>query len=114
MCFVLRVVVDKTDCAWNNNFSKLSHLGPVTRSRSRVAVGFELNCSLGNSANQLNMTSPEVAEKLSELFKVMVIEKSVRSIEENKETLTETTKLGIRHRRDLVEIQKQQQANWQP
>jgi hypothetical protein len=54
------------------------------------------------------MISSEVAEKLSELLKV--IDKSVRSIEENKVTLAETNELGIRHHTDLVKLQQQQQG----
>ena len=46
------------------------------------------------------MISPEVAEKLSELLKA--IDKSVRSIEENKVTLSETNELGIRHHTALL------------
>jgi hypothetical protein len=58
----------------------------VTRSHSRVAARFELNCSLGNSVNQLDMSSPEVVS--SELLKA--IDKLVRSIDENKVTLAGT------------------------
>ena len=54
------------------------------------------------------MTSPEVAEKLSDLLKA--IEKSVRSTEANKQTLTETNELGIRYHTNLVKLQQQQQV----
>jgi hypothetical protein len=76
-----------------------SYSDRVTHSRSPVAAEFGLNCSLGNSVNQLDMISSEVAEKLSELLKV--VDKSVRSIEENKVTLAETNELGIRHHTTL-------------
>jgi hypothetical protein len=83
-------------------------LDRVIRSRSRVAADVGLNCFGGNSVNQLDVISSEVAEKLSELLKV--IDKSVRSIEENKVTLAETNELGIRHHTDLVKLQQQQAA----
>ena len=80
----------------------MSFSGAITRSRSRAE--FELNSSLGNSVDQPVMSTAEVSEKLTGLLKA--IEKSVRSIEENKEALTETNELGIRHHTDLVKLQQ--------
>ena len=102
----------ETDCAFKTTIIKNISLcripdRPITRSRSRVAAELEFNCSLGNSVNQSDMTSPEVAEKLSDLLKA--IEKSVRSTEANQQTLAETNELGIRHHTDLVKLQQQQQ-----
>ena len=115
MCFIVfriaRSCRQNLLCFYHNynKFSLCHHiLDRVIRSRSRVAADVGLNCFGGNSVNQLDVISSEVAEKLSELLKV--IDKSVRSIEENKVTLAETNELGIRHHTDLVKLQQQQAA----
>ena len=89
----------------------MSFTGPVTRSRSLATAHSELNNKSKEVVCQSRMSlseQPDIAAKLSELFKV--VEKSITTSEQNKDTLTNADALAIRKQTDLIKSQQQQQA----
>lgn len=89
----------------------MSLTGRVTRSRSRATNNSESDCPSHTFARGPNMSlteHPQIADSLSELLKV--IEKSVRTSEQNNAILDETHRLGRQNHDDLLQLHEKQAA----
>ena len=89
----------------------MSFIGRVTRSRSRATNNIQSDRPSETFACGLNMSLTErleIANSLSELLKV--IEKSVRTTEQNDSILDETHRLGEQNHDDMLQLHEKEAA----